>query len=621
MALTTTEEAQTRALIEQNAALLSLAASEPTIISKLAATKASLSDLPAATAFNSGDLLLVRQGTEDKSVTASLVGGNSAYSSYLPSGTGAVATTVQTKLREIASVKDFIPLGFDTSTTDCAPYVQSAINASNGRIDFGSTGIYLISSPVGFPSNSVQGDRMMMMRGSGATILVNSTEAIFTSQSSIATPESTSNLYAAKLNVTGLTFKANMAGAVLFNGDRLYNLMCYRNNFYGTGLTVIKSFRDHLGVTGGYLQSVIFDGNHFAIVGQIIDANRAFNVVFVNNHCEGCIKGLYIVGTSDPALNSLRADNNLWEGGGVFLKLGAVLGYSIHGNYFESNTLGDVPTLKCFIYMVRASGGYNSGGSITCNQVQVTEAYKTDVDYRDIKFSGVTSTVNTLNVAQPIVYGNWTNSYQLITEEQVFTQFGNGTPTVGALARWLSPKLHTEARVSFAANQREFLASTHLSAGVFTVYEISTTAIKALSSMSKRPMTAELTLFMQQRTSGAVVVGACVAKVLLVVQAAEGSSPGNASTNVYVGASLISFAEIPAGSVFDTVFGSDFKKHFTTPVLSVVANGADNYYLKLSGYASPSTANYGPADRIKTYMTMEMQGNNNGLSLAGQLGS
>jgi hypothetical protein len=67
--LTPTEEAQTRQLLDQLAALLSLATSEPTIISKLAATKVSLSDLSSVVTVNDTDLLLSRQGTDDKSVT------------------------------------------------------------------------------------------------------------------------------------------------------------------------------------------------------------------------------------------------------------------------------------------------------------------------------------------------------------------------------------------------------------------------------------------------------------------------------------------------------------------------------------------------------------------------
>ena len=69
MALSPTEEAQTRDLIAQQAALLSLAGVEPTILSKLGATKVTLSDLPTASAINDADLLLLRQGTTDKSVT------------------------------------------------------------------------------------------------------------------------------------------------------------------------------------------------------------------------------------------------------------------------------------------------------------------------------------------------------------------------------------------------------------------------------------------------------------------------------------------------------------------------------------------------------------------------
>ena len=71
--LTATEEAQVKALIAQNAALLSLASSEPTIISKLAATKVSLADLTAASTVADSDLFLVRQGSTEKSVSRAVL--------------------------------------------------------------------------------------------------------------------------------------------------------------------------------------------------------------------------------------------------------------------------------------------------------------------------------------------------------------------------------------------------------------------------------------------------------------------------------------------------------------------------------------------------------------------
>lgn len=71
--LTPTQEAQVLALVAQEAALLSLASEEPAIISNLGATDVSLSDLGAASSLGDTDLLLVRQGSTDKSIAGSIV--------------------------------------------------------------------------------------------------------------------------------------------------------------------------------------------------------------------------------------------------------------------------------------------------------------------------------------------------------------------------------------------------------------------------------------------------------------------------------------------------------------------------------------------------------------------
>lgn len=73
MALTAAEEAQTRELLAQQSAILSLADSEATIISKLGATKVNLSQLPSASSVADADILLIRQGTDDKSVAGSVL--------------------------------------------------------------------------------------------------------------------------------------------------------------------------------------------------------------------------------------------------------------------------------------------------------------------------------------------------------------------------------------------------------------------------------------------------------------------------------------------------------------------------------------------------------------------
>ena len=94
MALTATEEAQARQLIAQQAALLSLAGNEATITSKLGATKVNLVQLPAASALADADLLLVRQGTTDKSIASSAA---KSYISPIASTAEAQAWTANDK--------------------------------------------------------------------------------------------------------------------------------------------------------------------------------------------------------------------------------------------------------------------------------------------------------------------------------------------------------------------------------------------------------------------------------------------------------------------------------------------------------------------------------------------
>ena len=79
--------------------------------------------------------------------TAMAVGATSSdLVSYTPAGTGAVATTVQTKLRESVSVKDFGAVG--DGVTDDTAAIQAAINyvASNGGVLTLPSGTYMSDS-------------------------------------------------------------------------------------------------------------------------------------------------------------------------------------------------------------------------------------------------------------------------------------------------------------------------------------------------------------------------------------------------------------------------------------------------------------------------------------------
>ena len=103
-------------------------------------------------AVNPSDLVTKRQ--LDAYASGSLVSVDSSAVTYTPSGTGAVDTTVQAKLRESISVKDFGALG-DGSTDDSAEFALAITAAANkvliippSSTSYVITGNLTLSSPV-----------------------------------------------------------------------------------------------------------------------------------------------------------------------------------------------------------------------------------------------------------------------------------------------------------------------------------------------------------------------------------------------------------------------------------------------------------------------------------------
>lgn len=106
----------------------------------MAGTK--ISELPVATTLTGAELVPVVQSGATKQTTVNAFG---PAIPYLPAGTGAVATTVQTKLRETVSVKDFGAVGDGSTNNDTAFY--NALN-SGAKTIFAPNGTYVLSSPL-----------------------------------------------------------------------------------------------------------------------------------------------------------------------------------------------------------------------------------------------------------------------------------------------------------------------------------------------------------------------------------------------------------------------------------------------------------------------------------------
>lgn len=142
MALTSTEEALVRQLLDQQAAILSLAGNEATITSKLGATKVTLSDLFAASAVGDTDLFLTRQGTTDKSVTAQVL--RLGLNSFKQEGVGSITQTYDSKLGEFLSVRDY---GAKGDGSDDLGFLEVARDAAalKGKTLYFPDGTYGIS--------------------------------------------------------------------------------------------------------------------------------------------------------------------------------------------------------------------------------------------------------------------------------------------------------------------------------------------------------------------------------------------------------------------------------------------------------------------------------------------
>ena len=281
--------------------------------------------------------------TDIKAVSATL-GGNpdgASLVSYTPAGTGAVATTVQAKLRESVSVKDFGAVG--DGVTDDTASVQAAINfaRTNAKKLHVPAGTYIISGSGLTYSSSGSGG--ILIEGTSANDISINTGSVFKYTGTGSCFKFTGTpVYSAIKNITFLGVDGN--GAIGLDIDNAWYIdvdQCVFRHFRGAGAGAgVK-----LHYTGsGYFSGVTSIRNCYAsecYIGIWTDKPN-INVVRVDT----CTLFMNTLGfcQGDGFVNpcssrNINFNNCLFEGNSDYdiFSYGGAQNWNIIGCYFEQN--------------------------------------------------------------------------------------------------------------------------------------------------------------------------------------------------------------------------------------------------------------------------------------------
>ncbi|WP_341832828.1 hypothetical protein AACH28_09815 [Sphingobacterium thalpophilum] len=513
--------------------------------------------------------------------------------------------------------------------TDATPFIQQIFNSGYRSIEI--TCQLLADSYLGLPDATLQRYPSHRISGKGGSVHLtnNVNDGWITSQSSLLNPGSTGNLYTGKVFIDNLVVRN--AGADIGNiidgtplsgtfvdGDRIYNVFITKCSFFRVK-HVIKSYKekrpnDTDAYKNGYLQSVTITGNIFEQVERIVDADRCFNFTFKDNMCEGCISGIWFKNIDGkPTVNVARIVDNVFESGGVFLYSGPIAGGKISGNYFEGNNQPEIKTYKAHLYFKFGAATNYMGLAIDSNNFQAHEDQKIDVEFSDIKFDG-NFTTDAEYLGNVSIRNNNSNSYSLVEPQSRIKFYEGNSITADMYARARTVVSPTQSRISFQRKRQELLSSSYLSSDGHVIARINIARIKSLmAKQEERTSNGTIHIMLLVKTSGMITIGATLAIVdFIIMPASEGMGSG-AIDDIYYKFKLRSVFNIDAGKPINSNFtAATTKAHFNedTAALTAVPDG-DFVKLILSTYVAPSIDNFGKADRLLSFQTIQINASNN----------
>jgi len=286
--------------------------------------------------------------------------GGSDYIGFLQSGTGAITTqTVQDKLRETVSVKDFGAIG--DGVTDDTDAIQAAIDAvltsnnlgrAGGKYLLFPNGTYLTNSSLVIDTGNIK------ILGDGSTISYSGSGTALTIGNVAYLTDLTAGYYVASINDLAFNCTNSSATGIQNLGYRkleFFNLYVYGGTYglisegcFNNGLIQESSFQNQSSRAVWLRQRnntlTLRNGSCLGVsagVGVYIDADTAENsgILLDTWDCEGCLTGYQISGSNIGPITLLNCwgENNTT---GVYVDTSTASvknSISILGGNFDSN--------------------------------------------------------------------------------------------------------------------------------------------------------------------------------------------------------------------------------------------------------------------------------------------
>lgn len=224
---------------------------------------------------------------ENTSALTSLAGsGGSALVGFIQSGSGAVATTVQAKLREVISVKDFGATG--NGTTDDTTAFNNALVAAAGKSLYVPAGTYLCTTLTVYGGTTVYGD-------SPTTSVIKAKSSLSTSSPLVKNPNQSGTAYTYTdkgIELRNLALNGNNLGTrtegllffskvedALIDNCRIYNVQYIGAAFAGClSVTVSNTLFTECGNS-----TVTIEGGAAVWIGAATDTTESFDVSITDN--------------------------------------------------------------------------------------------------------------------------------------------------------------------------------------------------------------------------------------------------------------------------------------------------------------------------------------------------